>query len=82
MASRDISGFISWFLGQIYTMFTTLLGYLDNIIIAGGVSLLDFIITILILGLVVSIIIASPGTASHIEKGIEARDRAKAKKGD
>ena len=82
MANRDISGFFTWFLGQIYTMFSTLLGYLDHIFIAGNVSLLDFIITILILGLVVSIIVASPGTASHIEKGIEARDRAKAKKGD
>ena len=79
MANRDVSGFFTWFLGQIYSMFTTFVLYLDHIFIANNVSLLDFTITIFILGLVLTILIAQPGNAMRVEKGLEARDRAKKK---
>ena len=79
MASHDISSFMSWFLGQIYSMFTQIFGILDSIILAPGVTLLEFIITIFILSIVVGILIAQPGNAMRVEKGVEARDRAKAR---
>ena len=79
MANRDVSGFFTWFLGQIYSMFTTFVLYLDHIFIANNVSLLDFTITIFILGLVLTILIAQPGNAMRVEKGLEAHERAKKK---
>ena len=83
MVNRDVSGFFTWFLGQIYSMFTTFILYLDHIFIANNVSILDFTITIFILGLVITILIAQPGNAMRIEKGVEAREareRARAKR--
>ena len=70
---RDISSFMTWFLGQVYNIFTGCFGFLDNIHIASGVSLLDFTITIFILGLVVSILIAQPGNAMRVEKNMERK---------
>ena len=72
---RDISSFMTWFLSQVYNIFIGCFGFLDNIHIASGVSLLDFTITIFILGLVVTILIAQPGNAMRVEKGVEARER-------
>lgn len=75
----NISSFFTWFLSQFYSIFSKIFILLDSIIIAPGVSMLDFSITIIILGFVVSILIASPGNAMRVEKGIEARENAKAR---
>lgn len=75
---NDISSFMSWFLGQIYSIFSSVFSILDSIILAPGVTLLEFIITIFILGIVVTILIAQPGNAMRVEKGVE-RKRSKEK---
>lgn len=75
---NDISSFMSWFLSQIYSIFSSVFSILDSIILAPGVTLLEFIITIFILGIVVTILIAQPGNAMRVEKGVE-RKRSKEK---
>lgn len=83
MASYDISSFMTWFLSQIYSMFSTIYNILDHIYLAGNVSLMDFSITIFILSLVIGILVAQPGNAMRVEKGVEtkeARERFKAQR--
>lgn len=75
----NISSFMTWFLSQIYSIFSQIFSLLDRIILAPGVSLLDFIITIFILGIVVTILVATPGNAMRVEKGVESREQAKAR---
>ena len=77
MASRNISSFITWFLNTIYSLASTLLGFLDNIYLTNNVTLLDFTITIFILGIVISILIASPGNVMRIEKKQESKSNKK-----
>lgn len=56
----NISNFISWFIQQFINIGTTLLSFLDNIILFGNVSLMNFIITIAIIGMFLGIIITTP----------------------
>lgn len=56
----NISNFITWFINQFVYIGSNLLGKLDQIILWGNVSLMDFIITIMVLGAFVSIIITAP----------------------
>ena len=56
----NISNFISWFIQQFINIGTTLLAFLDEIIIFGNVSLMNFIITIAIIGMFLGLIITTP----------------------
>lgn len=69
----NISSFMTWFLSQIYSIFSQIFSLLDRIILAPGVSLLDFSITVFILGIVVTILVAIPNNVSRVEKGFERR---------
>lgn len=73
MASYNISSFMTWFLGQVYSIFASIYDTLDHIYLANNVSLMDFTITIFILGLVISILVAQPGNAMRIEKVAEGK---------
>lgn len=56
----NISNFITWFINQFITIGANMLGKLDQIILWGTVSLMDFIIAIAVIGAFVSIIITAP----------------------
>lgn len=56
----NISNFITWFLTEFYRIGTQMLSNLDQITIYGNITLMQFIITIAILGVFVSIIITAP----------------------
>lgn len=53
----NISNFMEWFITEFVRIGSNLIGKLDQIIIYGNVSLLDFIITITIIGAFIGIII-------------------------
>lgn len=76
----NISNFISWFLQQVYFIFVNFYQILDRIIIAPGVSLLEFSVTIIILGFVVSILIAQPGNMMRLEKNAQRNFKFKSRK--
>lgn len=61
----DISNFISWFIQQVVNIATGAINILDNIIIYQGVTMLDFIIAITILGMFLGIILAIPQNAMN-----------------
>ena len=71
----NISNFMQWFIQQFINIGTSMLGKLDQIILVGNVSLMDFTITIVILGAFISIIVTAPqlGVA---KREIAKRDRA------
>lgn len=71
----NISGFIEWFITQFINIGTFILEKLDQIIIYGNVSLLQFIITIAIIGAFISIIITAPNLG--IVKREMRKDRSK-----
>ena len=56
----NIYNFTQWFLGQVYYIIQTSIGYLDQVVLAPNVSLLDFTITIAIIGVFITIIITIP----------------------
>ena len=67
----NISNFIEWFITQFINIGTQIINIIDNIIIYGNVSLLDFIIAITILGMFLGIILAIPQNAMNkAEKSI------------
>lgn len=72
----NITSFMTWFLSQIYSIFSQIFSLLDRIILAPGVSMLDFSITLFILGFVVTILIASPGNAMRVEKVAEGKAKS------
>ena len=77
----NISNFIEWFITQFVNIGTQVINILDEIIIYGSVSLLDFIIAITILGMFLSLILTIPQNAMHkIEK--IGRERKKKEKND
>ena len=61
----NISNFISWFIQQVVNIATGAINILDNIIIYQGVTMLDFIIAIVILGMFLTIILAIPENAMN-----------------
>lgn len=78
----DISSFITWFLNQFYTIGVQIFNALDNITLAFGVSLLDFIITLTIISVFINIILTIPNNMfNHVDKKIESKQR-KEKKND
>lgn len=70
----NIGEFIKWFITQFINIGTNLLGKIDNIIISGNISLLDFIITIAIIGAFINIIITVP-TLNVVERRVNMKDR-------
>lgn len=60
----DISSFISWFITQFTNILRFVYSQLDRLILVGNFSLLDFCITILILGAIISIVVATANTYS------------------
>lgn len=79
----NISNFIEWFLTQFVRISSNMLGKLDQIILYGNVSLMDFIITIAIIGAFISIVLTIPSVANRQSIRYENKERAKqnAKKG-
>lgn len=59
----NITNFITWFIAQFIRIGQNLLGYLDSIKIYNTVSLMDFTITIVIIGAFLSIILTIPHNA-------------------
>lgn len=70
----NISNFISWFIQQFVNIGSTLLGFLDNIILFGNVSLMNFIITIAIIGMFLGLIITTP-TLNIVKRSIRKEKR-------
>lgn len=56
----NIANFIEWFITQFISIASTMLAKLDQIIIYGNISLMDFIITITIITAFISILITAP----------------------
>lgn len=56
----NISNFITWFLQQVFNIGSTMLGKLDQIIIFGNITLMQFMITIVIIGAFLTIVITPP----------------------
>lgn len=77
----NISNFIEWFITQFVNIGTQVINILDQIIIYGNVSLLDFIIAITILGMFLSLILTIPQNAMQKVEKI-GRERKKKEKND
>lgn len=74
--TRDISSFISWFIQQVVNIGTKAIAIIDSIVIYQGVTLLDFIIAIILLGMFLSLILTIPQNAMHkVEKIGKERKR-------
>lgn len=71
----NISNFFSWFLTQFVRIGTNLLDKLDNIFLIGNVSLLDFTITITIIGIFINILLTIPQNLNRKETRAERRAR-------
>lgn len=71
----NISNFITWFINEFVRIGSNLLHILDTIIIYGDVSLMDFIITIAIIGAFISILITAPSL--NIVKRTARSERSK-----
>ena len=70
----NISNFFEWFITQFVNIGSNLLGKIDEIIISGNISLLDFIVTIAIIGAFINIIITIP-TLNVVERRVNLKDR-------
>lgn len=79
--TRDISSFITWFIQQVVNIGTKAIEIIDSIIIYEGVTLLDFIIAIAILGMFLTIILAIPQNAMNKVEKI-GRERKRKEKND
>lgn len=79
--TRDISNFISWFIQQVVNIGTKTIAIIDSIVIYQGVTLLDFIIAIILLGMFLTIILAVPQNAMNKVEKI-GRERKKKEKND
>ena len=74
----NISNFITWFIQQFYNIGTTMLQKLDQITIHNNISLMDFIITIAIIGAFIQIIITAPNLGI-VNREINARAKGNAR---
>lgn len=79
--TRDISSFISWFIQQVVNIGTSAINIIDSIVIYEGVTLLDFIIAIILLGMFLTIILAIPQNAMNKVEKI-GRERKRKEKND
>lgn len=69
----NITNFMEWFLNQFIGIATNMLGKLDQIILYGNVSLMDFIITITIIGIFIGIVLTLPQNANKISSRAERK---------
>lgn len=74
----NITTFMTWFINSFIQIGSQLLGYLDNLKIYGTISMLDFMITITIIGAFIGMIITAPKLTS-VQASIKERDRASAR---
>ena len=56
----NITNFISWFIQQFLNIGATMLGKLDQIYIYGQITLMDFMVTIFIVGAFLTIVTTAP----------------------
>lgn len=72
----NIASFMEWFLNQFVAIATNMLGKLDQIILYGNVSLMDFIITITIIGIFIGIVLTLPQNANRLSSRAERKMRS------
>ena len=70
----NISTFTTWFIENFIAIATNLINKIDNIYLIENVSLLDFIITLAIIGTFIEIIITIPNLGI-VQKHINTKDR-------
>lgn len=70
----NISNFMAWFLDQFISIGTTMLAKLDQITIIGNVTLMQFIITIAIIGVFINLVITAPNLGV-VNRALNQRDR-------
>lgn len=81
--TRDISSFISWFIQQVVNIGTKAIAIIDSIVIYEGVTLLDFIIAIILLGMFLTIILAIPQNAMNkAERNVRENRKKERNKND
>lgn len=81
--TRDISSFISWFIQQVVNIGTKAIEIIDSIIIYEGVTMLDFIIAIILLGMFLTIILAIPQNAMNkAERNVRENRKKERNKND
>lgn len=71
----NIANFMEWFITQFIAIATNMLGKLDEIILYGNVSLMDFIVTITIIGIFIGIVLTLPQNANRISKREERKNK-------
>ena len=69
----NIANFMSWFITQFITIGTFLINKLDQIKLIGNVSILDFTITITIIGIFLSIVLTMPQNMNRLSSRAERR---------
>lgn len=75
----DISGFMSSFISEIVKFFTKFFGILDQISFS-GISLLDFTITLFVLGVAIPLVITLlPSRAVHSVREYDNRQQSEAR---
>lgn len=75
----DKSNFMSWFLNQFMTIASNIINWLDSVRIYNNVSLLDFIITLTIIEVFITIVLTLPSVANKqsVKQEIKQRQRSK-----
>ena len=77
--NRDISTFTTWFLGEVVRIGTWIVNALDSIMLTQNVSLLDFIVTLAVIGVFLGIILTLPQNVNRYEKNYESKQKAEAR---
>lgn len=77
----NISNFITWFIDQFVRIASEILAKLDEIILVGNVSLMDFIITIAVIGAFLGIIITTP-SLRVVDRATRTKNTKKGEKKD
>lgn len=79
----NISNFIQWFIEQFVEIGKKMIGIIDGIIIYQNISLLDFIIAIVILGMFLELILTIPNNAMNkAERNVRENKRKERTKND
>ena len=73
----NISNFFVWFLNQFVNIGTNMINKIDNIILFGNISLLNFTITIALIGIFIEIIITVPKAVYKEQYRQETREYRK-----
>lgn len=78
---NDITDFMTWFLGQVVSLFGDIFSLLDSITFM-GTSLLKVLLTILILGSLIGVVLTIGKSTNYVVSRSERVDRKNQKKGD